>query len=205
MKITSEQLRVIIKEELEEMNRRGILKGIASLCAIGSSTACHDYELVYQRKKNKAGMDYPICVSEPSFQPHWSDEAWNNQYELNKGFIELDDFISQLAFDNENVHVLERDGKLELLWENVPRDAEIWAMSDIDGSGLYFGDDERVDRYYTSGDEPVVLINLKIQFPIFELDNIQYVAHPQDGGFRGTIPLRNSSECSRELIKWSGE
>ena len=205
MKITSEQLRSLIKEELEEMKRRGFLKGIASLCALGSSTACQDYELVYQKRKNKAGMDYPSCVSEPTFSPHWSDEVWSNQVELEKGFVELDDFIYHPTFDNEKIHVLEHEGMLEVLWENVPRDAEIWAMSGYNGSGLYFGDDERVDRIYTNGDEPVVLVNLKIRFPIFEVDNVQYVAHPQDGGFRGTIPLRNSSECSRELIKWSGE
>ena len=205
MRITSEQLRQIIKEELEEMKRRGFLKGIASLCAIGSSQACQDYELVYQKRKNKEGMDYPSCVSEPTFEPHWSDEVWSNQVELGKGFVELDTFISQAALDSDKVYILEDEGRLEIMWKNVPRDAEIWEMTRYNGMSPYFGDEERIDRFYTDPNGPVVLINLVIKFPIFETDNVQYVGHPSDGGGKRTIPLRNSSECSRELIKWSGE
>ena len=62
-----EDLKKIIREELErfldEINRRGFLKGAAAMCAMGVQSACkQDYELRNYPDKNLDGMYPPDCL-----------------------------------------------------------------------------------------------------------------------------------------------
>ena len=104
MKLLKEDLKKIIREELEkllsEMDRRGFLKGAAALCAMGVQAACkQDYELYNTPSRNLDGMEPPDCLGKINliFRHH----------DFEDGGIPEDFFI-------ENYKELESDGTVEV-------------------------------------------------------------------------------------------
>jgi len=208
MLITENQIKKIIKQCLLEMNRRSFLKGTASLCALGVASACKpsEYGLTNIIRKNAAGMDYPSCVMHPEFYPNLNDPVWMNQvidFQSQEyiGIVELVDFMSQSAFDNENTYV-EEDGEfLTITFMNVPKDAEILMYNRITGTRA--NSDEFIENIYNTPQGNIVLVILKFKFKIFEHDGGLYIHHPtyEQGKFTA-VPLSNTLECSQSLIRW---
>lgn len=211
MKLLKEDLKNIIREELrkllDEISRRGFLRGAAAMCAAGISSACEtENQLGNIIKKNKKGLDFPKCVYYPKIEPDLNDQKWQEQvinFQSGEyvGVVELIDFMSQPAFDNEYTYI-EEDGEfLVVTFTNVPKDADIFNFNGITGTG-YISDSE-IESFFDPPQGEVVLIVLKIKFKIFEYEGELYIHHPsyERGGF-STIPLRNSLECSKSLIKW---
>ena len=208
MLITEKQIKKIIRQHLLEINRRSFLKGAASLCALGVTSACKpsDYGLTNILKKNAAGMDYPACVMHPEFYPNLNDPIWMDQvidFQSQEyiGIVELVDFMSQPAFDNENTYV-EDDGEfLTVTFMNVPKDAEILRFNRITGTQSFT--DADIENIYSTPQGDIVLVILKFKFKIFEHDGMLYIHHPSyEHGKVSTVPLSNSLECSQSLIRW---
>ena len=104
MKLLKEEIKKIIREELEkllnEINRRDFLKGAAAMCAMGVQAACkQDYELHNTPSRNLDGMEPPDCLGKINliFRHH----------DFENGGIPEDFFI-------ENYKELESDGTVEV-------------------------------------------------------------------------------------------
>tara|TARA_R100000030_G_C3220600_1_gene115792 strand:+ start:213 stop:848 length:636 start_codon:yes stop_codon:yes gene_type:complete len=208
MLITENQIKKIIRQYLLEMNRRSFLKGAASLCALGVTSACKpsDYGLTNILRKNTAGMDYPSCVQHPKIEPDLNDLIWQDQvidFQSGEyvGIVELVDFMSQPAFDNEYTYV-EEDGEfLIVTFMNVPKDADILKFNGI--TGVRYFSDNVIENIYSTPQDDIVLTILKFKFKTFEHDGVLYVHHPSyERGGVANVPLRNSLECSQALIQW---
>ena len=211
MKLLREDIIKIIREELQkvldEINRRGFLKGAAAMCAMGIQSACKpEYNLTDKIKKSERGIDYPDCVLHPIISPDLSDSIWadqiiDHQAGQYEGFVELTDFMSQPSLDHESINV-EEDGEfLILTFANVPQDADILRFN-IPERDRYLSEEEIQDIYSTpQGD--VVLCVIKITFKIFEYQGNQYIHHPTyERGGLSSVPMRNTTECSKQLIQW---
>ena len=212
MRLLREDIIKIIREELQkvldEINRRNFLKGAAAMCAAGVSSACEtENELNRIIAKNERGFDYPDCVLHPKIEPDLSDSIWKDQVidfqsQEYVGIIELTDFMSQPSFDHESIHVEEDGEYLTVKFGNVPKDAEILRFMHI-VTGERFLDDQEIEDIFHTPQGEIVLTFINFKFKIFEYEGNQYIHHPTyERGRVGNVPIRNTSECSQELIRW---
>ena len=211
MKLLREDIVKIIREELQkvldEINRRDFLKGAAAMCAAGVSSACEtENELNRIIAKNERGFDYPDCVLHPKIEPDLSDSIWKDQVidfqsQEYVGIIELTDFMSQPSFDHESIHVEEDGEYLTVKFGNIPKDAEILRFNEI--RGARFLDDQEIEDIFDTPQGEAVLTVINFRFKIFEYQGNQYIHHPTyENGRVGSVPIRNTSECSQALIQW---
>ena len=105
MQITDEQLRFIIKEEidrvLEDISRREFCK-IAGTTAAGLAMGCQDYDLSNVDLEKPEG--FPACVQGIYFQPNLNAEEWEGGYPLDR-------FLAQFA--NQDYTVVTEDASAE--------------------------------------------------------------------------------------------
>tara|TARA_Y100000593_G_scaffold41642_1_gene79852 strand:- start:2046 stop:2825 length:780 start_codon:yes stop_codon:yes gene_type:complete len=167
MQITSEQLRVIIKEEvdraLEEISRREFCK-IAGTSAAALAMGCHDYDLSDVDLEKPEG--FPSCVQGVYFQPGLDIQEWEGGYPMDR-------FLAQ--FNNQEYTVVTEDASADAFgllrmddipevivvqFHNVPEFSKSWQET-LDLPPTYVA-----AHYELSGGNYAYLSTVTIAFPV---------------------------------------
>lgn len=132
MRITSSQLRVIIKEEiervLENISRREFCK-TATTAAAALAMGCQDYDLSDPKLEKPEG--FPSCVQGIYFQPGLNLEEWQGGYPLdrfvaqftNQDYTVVTDDADTDAFGIRNYDV---PNSVVVQFHNVPEFSRSW-------------------------------------------------------------------------------
>jgi len=165
MKITSEQLRFIIKEEidrvLEDISRREFCK-IAGTTAAGLAVGCQDYDLSDVDLDKPEG--FPSCVQGVYFQPGSNVAEWEGGYPMDR-------FLAQ--FTNQEYTIVTEDANADAFgfrnysapevtivqFHNVPEFSKSWEET------LGLPSDFVASKYELSDGSYAYLSTVTIAFP----------------------------------------
>jgi len=172
VKLLKEDLKRIIREELEklldEISRRGFVKGASALCAMGVQAACQqDYELHNYPDKNLDGMKPPECLGEINllFLHHDFEEGpipegffIENYRELSNVDVRKDTGEREGLDDWDEI-----DYTIRVLFKNVPEDSKSWDKYDLrtrmESSDVY--------NFISSGEKvPFLIRSVAFYFPV---------------------------------------
>jgi len=181
---------------ISEIKRRTFCKllGVLGLSGMGCNI---DYNVGHLKDENEAGEPLPKCIQNPQFEPAFDDPIWR------EGNVKLDDFVESIP-NNDFVFSKYENDELVILIQNVPIDADIFNATHAASSGGNVFSEEQVANYYAlDSEDPKVLISIEMKLPLQIKQGEYYVKSFVDtGGNFGTIPQRNSSECSGDYIAW---